>query len=89
CAGEGVAIAEVAHTLGRDHAHAYAVEYDVERAAHARRWADHCLHSDLMDTLISRQAFGLLYLNPPYGDLLRDRAGQCQFKGRARLEKLF
>src|SRR5690606_11765833 len=36
CAGEGVAIAEVAHALGRDRVRAYAVEYDAERAAHAR-----------------------------------------------------
>jgi hypothetical protein len=89
CAGEGVAIAEAAHTLGRACVHAYAVEYDDERAAHARGLVDYCLHSDLMDTLISRQAFGLLWLNPPYGDLVRDQAGGYQFQGRARLEKLF
>jgi len=89
CAGEGVALAEAAHTLGRDRVHAYAVEYDAERAAHARGLLDHCLHSDLMDTLISRQTFGLLWLNPPYGDLVRDQEGGVQFQGRARLEKLF
>lgn len=89
CAGEGVAVAEAAHALGRACVHAYAVEYDDERAVHARGLVDHCLHSDLMDTLISRQAFGLLWLNPPYGDLVRDQAGGYQFQGRARLEKLF
>jgi hypothetical protein len=89
CAGEGVAIAEAAHVLGRDRAKAYGVEYDAERAAHARGLLDHCLHSDLFDTLISRQSFGLLWLNPPYGDLVRDAAGGSPFKGRARLEKLF
>ncbi|SAK39452.1 DUF6094 domain-containing protein [Caballeronia ptereochthonis] len=91
CAGEGVAIAEVAHALGRDHVRAYAVEYDAERAAHARPLVDRCLHGDLMDTIISRQAFGLLWLNPPYGDLSRDVNGNLgyQGQGRARLEKLF
>jgi len=89
CAGEGVAIAEIAHALGRASVHAYAVEYDAERAAHARGLLDYCLHSDLMDTLISRQAFGLVFLNPPYGDLVRDQAGAYQFQGRARLEKVF
>jgi Uncharacterised methyltransferase family (DUF6094) len=91
CAGEGVAIAEAAHTLGRDHVRAYAVEYDAERAAHARQMVDRCLHGDLMDTIISRQAFGLLWLNPPYGDLSRDANGNLgyQGQGRARLEKLF
>ena len=91
CAGEGIAIAEVAHTLGRDQVHAYAVKYDAERSAHARQLIDRCLHGDLMDTIISRQAFGLLWLNPPYGDLSRDANGNLgyQGQGRARLEKLF
>lgn len=48
CAGEGVAIAEAAHALGRDLVSAYAVEFDEERARHARGLVDHCLHSDLM-----------------------------------------
>lgn len=89
CAGEGVAIAEAAHALGRDKVRAFAVEYDAERAAHARQLIDRCLHGDLMDTIISRQAFGLLWLNPPYGDLVSDKVGRYQGHGRARLEKLF
>ena len=35
CAGEGVAIAEAAHALGREQVQAFAVEYDAERARHA------------------------------------------------------
>ena len=99
CAGEGVAIAEAAHALGRDvgqehvksHVKSYAVEYDAERANHARDLVDHCLHSDLMDTIIARQSFGLLWLNPPYGDISKDANGNIgyQGQGRARLEKLF
>jgi hypothetical protein len=44
-----------------------------------------------MDTMISRQSFGLLWLNPPYGDLVADHseASQYQGSGRRRLEKLF
>lgn len=91
CAGEGVAIAEAAHALGQEQATAYAVEFDQERANHARLMVDHCLHADLMDTIVSRQAFGLLWLNPPYGDLSKDVNGNIGYdgKGRARLEKLF
>lgn len=91
CAGEGVALAEAAHALGRDRVQAYAVEYDKERAHHARSLLDQVLHSDLMDTMISRQAFGLLWLNPPYGDLVADHNGASQYQGsgRRRLEKLF
>ena len=91
CAGEGVAIAEAAHALGRDQVTAYAVEFDPERANHARLLVDHCIQGDLMDTLIARQSFGLLWLNPPYGDLSKDANGNIGYegKGRARLEKLF
>ena len=91
CAGEGLAIAEAAHALGREQVKAFAVEYDAERAAHARRLVDRCLHGDLMDALISRQTFGLLFLNPPYGDLSRGVDGNIgyQGQGRPRLEKLF
>jgi len=91
CAGEGVAIAEAAHALGREQVRAFAVEYDSERATHARQLVDRCLHADLMDALISRQSFGLLWLNPPYGDLERGVDGNIgyQGQGRARLEKLF
>ncbi|MFL1849071.1 DUF6094 domain-containing protein, partial [Pseudomonas aeruginosa] len=60
CAGEGVALAEAAHILGRDKVQALAVEYDRERADHARGLLDRVLHSDLFDTMISRQSFGLL-----------------------------
>lgn len=91
CAGEGMALAEAAHALGRERVTTYAVEYDQERANHCRTLLDHVLHSDLMDTMISRQAFGLLWLNPPYGDLVTDhcRASQYQGSGRKRLEKAF
>src|SRR3546814_5466457 len=52
CAGEGVAIAEAAHALGREQVKAFAVEFDAERARHARGLVDHCLHADLMDAMI-------------------------------------
>ena len=59
---------------------------------HARQLVDRCIHGDLMDTLISRQTFGLLWLNPPYGDLEQGRQNGnigYQGQGRARLEQLF
>lgn len=90
CAGEGVALAECAYALDRKRIEAFAVEYDYERAEHARTLADRTLRSDLMDTVITRQAFGLLWLNPPYGDLPRTLEGNSyQGNGRKRLEKLF
>jgi hypothetical protein len=91
CAGEGGALAEAAHALGRDRVETYAVEYERERADHCKTLLDRVLHSDLMDTMIGRRAFGLLWLNPPYGDLVSDHSGASQYQGsgRRRLEKMF
>jgi hypothetical protein len=89
CAGEGVAITEIACHLGDDRTQSCTVEYDAERAAHCATMADISLHSDLMDTVISQQAFSLLFLNPPYGDLVKNDEPAADKKGRARLEKLF
>jgi len=92
CAGEGIALAEVAHHLGRDTCECYAVEYDAQRAEHARSLLGRCLRSDVMDCMISRQSFGLLWLNPPYGDLSNEPSAhswQITTPGRERLEKRF
>lgn len=91
CAGEGAAIAEVAHHLGRNRIQAYGVEYHPERARSMNALVDAGLQGDLMDTVISPRSMGCLWLNPPYGDLLADHAGYdlYQGKGRRRLEKLF
>jgi tRNA1(Val) A37 N6-methylase TrmN6 len=87
CAGEGVAVTEIACHLG-ERAQAYAVEYNPERAAHCATMADTTLHGDLMDTIISPQAFSLLFLNPPYGDVAKGERDNDK-TGRDRLEKQF
>ncbi|WP_164591768.1 DUF6094 domain-containing protein, partial [Pseudomonas viridiflava] len=91
CSGEGVALAEVAHHLERHRTDAFAVEYDKDRTEHSKSLLDRVLQGDLMDTMISRQSFGLLWLNPPYGDLVADHSGASQYQGggRRRLEKAF
>ncbi|EDW2262076.1 DUF6094 domain-containing protein [Salmonella enterica] len=87
CAGEGVAVTEIACHLG-EQAKAYAVEYDAERAAHCTTMADVTLYGDLMDTIISQQAFSMLFLNPPYGDVTTGERDSDK-TGRERLEKQF
>lgn len=90
CAGEGVAIAECAHWLGRHQSDVYAIEYDHERAEHCRTLVDRTLRSDFLDTMVSKQSFGLLFLNPPYGDLPSQYSEDLYTgTGRKRLEKLF
>lgn len=89
CAGEGAAIAEIAVDLGRDRVRSYAVEFDIHRAKGAQKLTDHCIQGDFNDTFISRQSFGLAFLNSPYGDPVNDQSRAPEFRGRARLEKIF
>jgi len=90
CCGEGVALAEVQQHLGSERVRSFGVEYDEERAWHAKELLGECIHGDLQDCLIGKRQFGLMWLNPPYGDLVADQAGAAsQWKGRKRLEKLF
>lgn len=93
CAGEGSAIAGVSSSLysRNDHIISYGVEYERERADCLKGMVDYALHSDLMDSIISARSFGLLWLNPPYGDLVSDSSGSFAYegKGRKRMEKLF
>ena len=91
CAGEGVALAECKHHLGSGNVEAFGVEFDRDRAWHAKTLLDKVIHGDFQETAISFRRFGLLWLNPPYGDLVGDQAatGDQDGKGRRRLEKIF
>ena len=92
CAGEASALAECEHHLGKDSVESFAIEYDRERAEQAKKLVDRCIHGDFQDTIITPRSFGLLWLNPPYGDLVTDKAQtgtQFVTKGRKRLEKMF
>ncbi len=95
CCGEGTALAEIKHTLdGSDlptvNVTSYGVEYDSERAWHSKQILDYCIHGDLRDCMIGARQFGLLFLNPPYGDAVSDKAQLSDPKaGKLRLEKEF
>ena len=93
CCGEGTALGLVKdHLLSQCESKvtAYGVEYNSERAWHAKKLLDHCIHGDLRDCDISARQFGLLFLNPPYGDAVADKAQLSDPKaGRLRLEKEF
>lgn len=91
CAGEGVALAECKHHLGAELTTAMAVEYNEERAWHAKSMLDQALHADLADCVIEKRQFGLMWLNPPYGDGVADKAmvGSGPNAHGQRLEKQF
>lgn len=90
CAGEGNALSKCEWHLGAGRTSSFGIEYDEKRAWHAKAKLDGCIHADLQHCVISRRSFGLLFLNPPYGDLVADKAetGFVQ-NHRPRLEKLF
>lgn len=92
CCGEGVALAELKNHLRGAGAQcqAYGVEFNAERAWHAKDLLDCVAHADIHDMAIKARQFGVLFLNPPYGDLVSDTAGlQEAGGGRKRLEKEF
>ncbi len=57
--------------------HAFGLEYDKERYGHAsaRKELERVDCADIQNVMFSMQQYGLVYLNPPYGDMLTDKAG--------------
>ena len=93
CCGEGWALAELAHYCKQFDQSVFSagIEYDVERAAHAKTMLDHVVHADIDLCVIGQAQFNVLFLNPPYGD--RIHAQQLSLdkndQGKDRLEKHF
>lgn len=91
CCGEGTALAEASHhlkTCGAE-VNSLGIEFDGERAWHAKQILDRVLHSDVQDVVVSARSVGLLFLNPPYGDVVADTAQTGDKVRHDRLEKVF
>lgn len=98
CCGEGVALAECKEYLDTCFTHysntpieTVGVEIDEERAYHAKSMSslDTVVHGNLNNCYIVQRQFGLLFLNPPYGDMLADKASLSDNSGRERYETMF
>lgn len=95
CCGEGSALAECKHHLVNlandniDAVKAYGIEYNKERAYCAKDLLDVCIHADINDCAIGNNQFDLVWLNPPYGDMINDSEVLNREGGRPRLEKMF
>ena len=91
CCGEGSALFAIKGSLSAAGAkvQALGVDFDYERAWHAKRLLDVAIHSDINDVTISPRSAGLLFLNPPYGDVVSDKAQTGDNAKRERLEKIF
>jgi hypothetical protein len=91
CCGEGTALAEIRRHLQEDgtRVDSLGVECDRERAWHAKTLLDRVIHSDIHDVVIGPRSVGLLFLNPPYGHGVADKAGTGDGGAVERLEKTF
>ena len=92
CCGEGCALAETSthlQSLGCA-VSSFGIDVDADRAWHAKTVLDTVAHADVHDVMITQRSFGLLFLNPPYGDVLSDKAAIGDRGGkRERHEKVF
>ena len=108
CCGEGCALADIAHGLQEQHDQAtleqsaggeptgietLGVEFDHERAWHAKKVLGRVIHADLNDVVVKVRSIGLMFLNPPYGYGVSDNAGNsaAELHGEKaeRLERTF
>jgi len=92
CCGEGSALAEVSNHLQSLGCvvKSFGIDVDGERAWHAKSHLTTVAHADVHDVVITQRSFGLLFLNPPYGEVVSDKAatGERGVK-RERHEKIF
>jgi tRNA1(Val) A37 N6-methylase TrmN6 len=109
CCGEGAALADVRHGLlqaARTESNdgdlaklpaidieALGVEFDKERAWHAKQVLGRVIHADFHDVVVKARSIGLLFLNPPYGfgvaDQANGKAGDADAEKAERLERTF
>ena len=75
CCGEGAALLHVCEHLQSCGAEvsSFGVDVDEERAWHAKTVLGTVAHADVHDVRITDRSMGLLFLNPPYGDLVGDK----------------
>jgi tRNA1(Val) A37 N6-methylase TrmN6 len=97
CCGEGSALADLRQGMKDDQQagelEALGVEFDKERAWHAKSLLDRVIHADLHDVVIKPRSIGLLFLNPPYGFGVTDsesrRGAEIDQEKAERLERTF
>lgn len=103
CCGEGTALADLRQGLldavvdedapGQPEIEALGIEFDQERAWHAKRHLGRVIHSDFHDAVVKARSIGLMFLNPPYGygvtDHANRNAGSVDAEKAERLEKTF
>lgn len=91
CCGEGSALNQLVNESNIEPdaiLDTYGIELDAERAKKASGVLNHVLKSNTFDTVVGARSQSLLFLNPPYGDIVTDQI-EKQDKGLSRLEIQF
>lgn len=98
CCGEGTALANLAYGLANGFldqldeppvVESFGVEFDAERALHAKKLLDRAIHADVQDVIVKPKTVGMLFLNPPYGFGLRDDTSDRRVdQGAERTERM-
>jgi hypothetical protein len=98
CCGEGLALAAiqehlrlqgVSRDLPSNAIQSYGIEYDKERSWAAKKDLDIVAHSDIFNMTLRQRSMSLLFLNPPYGDMISDTAGLSTQAQSKRFEQAF
>lgn len=104
CCGEGTALADLRQGLldaaaaedasgQAPEIEALGIEFDQERAWHAKQYLGRVIHSDFHDVVVKARSIGLMFLNPPYGygvsDQANRNAGSVDTEKAERLERTF
>lgn len=85
CCGCGKALRQIAQGNG---CYAYGVELDENRAEEAQTRLHRVGFGSFFHCTISREAFHLLFLNPPYLSVLNESGGQARHEKRFLIESL-
>jgi len=77
CCGEGIVLSDLAVHLTNQSAQVttYGVELDQNRAQTSRNILDHVRHTSHNAMTINRESFGMIFLNPPYGETSKNENG--------------
>lgn len=89
CCGEGTALLRIKELLESQSEHScktYGIELDSERAGLSRDKLDHVVLADVESCILQKKGVGLLFLNPPYGEAIKDQFSSQKVR---RLEEVF
>lgn len=98
CCGEGVILSECSEYMksyfarySNTKVESVGVEIDEGRAYHAKSMSslDTVVHGNLNDCYITQRQFSFMLLNPPYGDILADKANLSENSDKERYETMF